>query len=395
MDLEGLMYTAAALSRITLTPARLFQKDERIFYFSPVELQIDPMDPYLDKVLAINESVSYFVADDYAYYGIINSGELKLVLGPLRDVKPDNKVHRDLAQKLGVPSDEVAAYVSALQQIGIVPLNTTVQMLCLMNFLMTGEKLSAGDVIIHDVAQNSLTNQLTEEMFEQGKFLSQGDYTHSSENVETRISSYIRRGRPRELEEYLNELPTYSPGSTALNEVRNQKNLFISSATLSSRAAIEGGLDADTALRISDRYILFCESLSEIENIKELNFRMCVDFAEKVARTKIAESPSKLATDVANYVHSHMFEPISTEDVAKALFMSRGFVSTSFKQETGKNLADYIREEKVEEAKMVLRHSTQSLSDIASHLGFSSQSHFCSVFKRYTGMSPHEYRKNS
>lgn len=53
----------------------------------------------------------------------------------------------------------------------------------------------------------------------------------------------------------------------------------------------------------------------------------------------------------------------------------------------------YIHE-KVAEAKSLLRNTTQTPVAISTYLGYSSQSHFTTVFKRLTGVKPREYRKN-
>ncbi len=56
-------------------------------------------------------------------------------------------------------------------------------------------------------------------------------------------------------------------------------------------------------------------------------------------------------------------------------------------------LTDYILGEKVMEAKRLLRYSDKPIGSIAYYLGFSSQSHFANVFKKYAECSPNEYRK--
>ena len=56
------------------------------------------------------------------------------------------------------------------------------------------------------------------------------------------------------------------------------------------------------------------------------------------------------------------------------------------------DLTDFIMQKKIEEAKRLLRYSTKSLSAISTYLGFSSQSHFSRVFKKYASENPSVYR---
>ena len=89
------------------------------------------------------------------------------------------------------------------------------------------------------------------------------------------------------------------------------------------------------------------------------------------------------------------FEKVRVEDLAEELFISRPYLSAKFRKETGQSLTDFILGEKTEEAKRLLRYSDKTSAAIAAYLGFSSQGHFCRVFRTYAGMTPNEYRNKS
>lgn len=119
---------------------------------------------------------------------------------------------------------------------------------------------------------------------------------------------------------------------------------------------------------------------------------MVLEFAERVERIRLGKQPTQLTLSVTNYIQRHLSEPISTEEMAKELYMSRPYLSARFKQETGETLTDFILKEKTEEAKRLLRYSDKTATAISSYLGFSSLSHFSRTFKKYAGVSPAEYR---
>ena len=116
-------------------------------------------------------------------------------------------------------------------------------------------------------------------------------------------------------------------------------------------------------------------------------------FTEQVEKLHLGHQPTKLAADVANYVRHHLSEPISTEKMAEEFYLSRPYLSTKFKQETGETLTDFILREKTEAAKRLLRYSDRSAAAIGVYLGFSSHSHFIRVFKKYEGITPNEFRE--
>ena len=104
------------------------------------------------------------------------------------------------------------------------------------------------------------------------------------------------------------------------------------------------------------------------------------------------EKPTQLTISVSNYVRRHFSEKIYVEDIARELFMSRPYLSAKFSREAGISLTDFILKQKTEEAKRILRYSDNSAAAISSYLGFSSQSHFSRVFRKYSGKTPAEYR---
>ena len=187
--------------------------------------------------------------------------------------------------------------------------------------------------------------------------------------------------------------PAIRGGILAPDQLRQMKNLFVVTATLASRAAIRGGLDVDDAFFLSDFYIQSCELLDTPEKITNLQYHMILEFTERVERLHLGGKPGKLAIAVANYVQHHMSETISTEALAKALYLSRTHLSAKFHAETGVKLNDFILQEKTEEAKRLLRYTDRASAAIGEYLGFSSQGHFSRVFKKYAGISPSEYRE--
>lgn len=64
-----------------------------------------------------------------------------------------------------------------------------------------------------------------------------------------------------------------------------------------------------------------------------------------------------------------------------------------FKRHFGTAPYDYLMRKRIEEARLMLRHSAFSVKEIASRLNFSDQYHFSNYFKRKTGLSPQKYRK--
>ena len=71
--------------------------------------------------------------------------------------------------------------------------------------------------------------------------------------------------------------------------------------------------------------------------------------------------------------------------------MSPSYVSRFFKQATGMNLSGYIRAQKIEKAKQLLR--LYPVGEVSAQLGYTSVSHF--VFSEETGLTPYRFKRQS
>lgn len=101
-------------------------------------------------------------------------------------------------------------------------------------------------------------------------------------------------------------------------------------------------------------------------------------------------SSRKRIESIKQYVQEHIHEHISLQEIADEFFMSSYHLSHYFKQETGFTLFEYIKTQKITAAKGLLKKG-YSVTEIAMMLGYSSDSHFISVFKRETGTTPKQY----
>jgi AraC-like DNA-binding protein len=75
-------------------------------------------------------------------------------------------------------------------------------------------------------------------------------------------------------------------------------------------------------------------------------------------------------------------------------FGTTGFIKR-FKHETGLTPADFAQRIKIEEARRRLTDTGNSITEIAFKLGFSTSQYFSSVFRKYTGATPREYRNST
>ena len=392
LDLE---YLCTVIGNMAGVPIRIYENNELKFYHSLVYLPKDPASLWGPQLLAITEPVGYFITPEFDYYGISHHEFQTIIIGPARQSAPEEQYLRKLAFDLSVDPDETSTFLSSMKVIIHMPLESILQILCTIHYVITGEKIGLNELSIIDSAQEELSKEIIEAQTD--SLINSDSHweenTHNTYQVEQQLLDIVRRGDTLRLQKWAANAPAVRPGKVATNMLRQQKNTFIISATLVSRAAIRGGMDLDDALRLSDSYIQKCERLTSFEQITNLQYHMVAQYTQAVDELRYNRNQSELVRNVASYIRHHLSVAIKTEDIAASLFMSRSHLSTRFKSETGMNLTEYIHYIKISEAKHLLKHTDKSLLLISNYLGYSSQSHFTRSFKKMTGMSPMEYRE--
>ncbi|HET6552551.1 MAG TPA: AraC family transcriptional regulator [Dyella sp.] len=104
-----------------------------------------------------------------------------------------------------------------------------------------------------------------------------------------------------------------------------------------------------------------------------------------------ALAPRRMAK-VTAFVRENLARPIRLGDMAEAAGLSSMHFAAQFRAATGKRPHHFLVEERVEHAKALMLGATWGLYEIAVSAGFSTQAHFCTVFKQYTGMPPNVWR---
>lgn len=94
------------------------------------------------------------------------------------------------------------------------------------------------------------------------------------------------------------------------------------------------------------------------------------------------------------HIQANLEQPISIEFLATAISMSNSYFCRYFQKETGCSPYQYIIQQRVKKAQMLLKQRDISISDIALECGFTSHSQFNRHFRRLVGMTPNDYRNS-
>jgi AraC family transcriptional regulator len=103
-------------------------------------------------------------------------------------------------------------------------------------------------------------------------------------------------------------------------------------------------------------------------------------------------APSKLEK-VVEYIERHLSSDLSLEEIAQQIDVSQSHFSRLFKQSVGLSPWQYVIQRRVETAKELLKNEDLTIDRVSDRLGFLSHSQFTIFFRKYTGVSPKQYRQ--
>jgi YesN/AraC family two-component response regulator len=219
----------------------------------------------------------------------------------------------------------------------------------------------------------------------------QEEYLHPSFLMETRLSEAITDGDLSKALKILESINKDQRPQLSVTPIRSLKNSLICSCTLFTRAIIQGGVHPEKAFTLSDTYILEIERCEDIELLNNLEYEMLIFFID-VVNSEEKLPYSKTVIQAISFISENILKELNLQVISDHCFVNSSYLSHLFKKEVGISVVQYINKKRVEEAKYILMHTTNSISEIAMLFQFCNQSYFTAQFKLYEGVTPREYR---
>lgn len=124
----------------------------------------------------------------------------------------------------------------------------------------------------------------------------------------------------------------------------------------------------------------------------------CSDYFSSVLETIIKNKYHKkhkfsvYVKEGIDYIHRNYYNDINLGTVCDHLNINKSYFCSIFKNETGYTFSNFLNKLRVEKSKEFLLENDESILDIALSVGYNNHTYYSSVFKKYNGMSPQEYR---
>ena len=308
------------------------------------------------------------------------------VLGPVLNMPANEKTIRSVL---------ISRQLSLKDTDWIDPLCTLIPMLPVMSYAVFGRYV----MLVHNVLTG---DQLGMEALNREAKIQEKEQPYDI-NQRNRIGVYqseqalldvVRRGDIN-YHQVLNRSSSLSPGVPVhgRDPLRQMKTSIVVFTTLVTRAAMEGGLSPELAYPLGDSYIQTAEDCRDSGELNSLAHAMYHDFIYRVHQLRANPHCSHAIQKCCDYIELSLDRKIHAKDLAALVGYTEYYLTEKFKNETGLSVSDYVRNAKINRAKMLLQSTDLSVSEIAERVAFNSATYLIRVFKELEGCTPAAYRE--
>lgn len=206
-----------------------------------------------------------------------------------------------------------------------------------------------------------------------------------------RVVEALRQTEYGKLKEFVAELFQEAVGGGLSPELIRQLSYELVMKSLQGISAT--GIDAEETLaglgNLHER-INRCNDWQEAERIVMTALEQ---MARKVEEKRMQRGSNKAIEKMVDYIEEHYGESeFSLDRLADQFELSPTYISKLFKEHTERNFIDYLIEIRINASKEMLADKNRKINDVAEAVGYTNTRSFLRAFKKYTGMTPSEYR---
>ncbi|MBA4493345.1 response regulator [Paenactinomyces guangxiensis] len=136
--------------------------------------------------------------------------------------------------------------------------------------------------------------------------------------------------------------------------------------------------------------------INELQTIQEIIKKVTLislDIVSHVNARRESQKHSAIKKAVKCIEENYAKEGLSLQDVAKEVHISPTYLSILFKQEKNINFSEFLLETRMKKAMELLRNQDLKAYEVAERVGYNNPQYFSVSFKKYTGYSPLEFKK--
>ncbi|MNJ43541.1 HTH-type transcriptional regulator YesS [compost metagenome] len=230
----------------------------------------------------------------------------------------------------------------------------------------------------------------------QDTLLMPSELPRAEEAKEFPLQSFMEQIRRLQLEEAFQELARFIKQHTNAYKAAVFEFKSLIGNILFNAIHMLGSLNLNVAELDEAKYAYFkaideARHVSDIEALLEEFRQQAEDCVQAAQHSQQGGNPSmKLLLD---YIDEHYAEPISLTEMARHFHFNPSYLSSFFASHHHEGFKEHLNRVRIDKAADLLRNGDIPISEISSRVGYGDHSYFCKVFKKSTGLSPTQYRR--
>lgn len=312
-----------------------------------------------------------------------------ILAGPFLMDAPDSLLLADIAKKYTIPSVPLLEMYEEANTLPVFPPSQVTYISRMLYYMCSGLVTDSKNQFImnhNKLYQQSEINESIQ-MYKASTRVNQKAYPYEKEKA---LITKLKTGDTEEAKALLNDLLGYVFFAEG-NKLEVVKSRALELSSLLSRAAIEGGATSDSILKINNQFLM---DLQEIQSLDDLCYKLqeTIDVFTNCMFNYIPSKNNEIIKKSIRYISQHFSGNLTLDEVAAQVHLNPAYFSTLFKRSTGSSFKEYLNMVRIEESKRLLSNTDYTIIDISLAVGFEDQSYFSKVFKKYTGMTPKQFR---
>ncbi len=211
--------------------------------------------------------------------------------------------------------------------------------------------------------------------------------------VENQLLDAISAGDYDHAHSVFQKFLTYRITPRAEDPVRNQQHIAIIFNTLFRKAVERSGVHPLYIDDLSTKFAVLInktESMNALDSLtKEMVHKYCL-----LVKNYAMKGYASVTKEIISYIDFHYTEDLSLNFFADMFSLTRTYLSSLFKNDTGTTLTDHIHQVRMRKAISLINSTALPVTVIATTCGYNDINYFIRIFKRTYGLSPKQYRKS-
>lgn len=343
-----------------------------------------------DKPAVLSDSTNLMWIAEHVYKD--GKPSLAIIMGPVFLSSTPVKNIEDTLKKMEFSISVRKQMMRILANVPVVMRSMLNQYSIMLHYMITEKTIRPRDFIYQNKIENTVPEDIDEEA-EEGQ-QQEGFDADRVVKGEKLILQAIREGNLNYLQVLDEECDFGGEQLTHTGDsLRDAKNTMLIFCALCSRAAMEGGVSAKTSKELEARYITQIEACTTLTKLTTLNIEMMKECVQRVDKSNQNPQISSIVSECCDYVRANVLKPLTVEMLAREMGYTEYYFTKKFYKEMGIRLTDFIKQARIEYAKITLITTKKSIQDISDSLHFGTRNYFSKVFHDIVGMTPADYRE--